>query len=43
MEKLESHIFPIEGRLDIFRFGYACACVSIYGNIGIVICPESVG
>ena len=33
VEQLESHSFPIEIRMSLFRFGYAWACVAVEGNI----------
>ena len=42
-DKLGSHSFPIERRLDILRFGYAWAYVAVDGNIGRGRCPEIVG
>ena len=42
-EQSESHIFPIERRLEIFRFGYAWAFVADGDKIGRCRFPESVG
>ena len=42
VEQLEPHIYPIERRLVLFRFEYAWTCVAVDGNIGRVICLESV-
>ena len=40
-EKFESHSCPIERRMELFRFGYAWACVNVDGKIGRGRCPES--
>ena len=32
-EKFESHSFPIERSMALFRFGYVWACVDFDGNI----------
>ena len=41
-EKFESHSFPIERSMALFRFRYAWACVVVDGNIGRGRCPESI-
>ena len=34
VEKFESHSYPIERRLALFKFGHAWDCVAVDGNIG---------
>ena len=41
LPKLQS--CSIERRLVFLRFGYAWSCMAHYVNIGMCICPESVG
>ena len=38
-EQFESHSFPIERKLTLFKFGYSWACVYVDGNIGRGTCP----